>query len=192
MPFDRNQFISDCRAALAQDSSYRGVRELVARAVSEPRAVIKELGEPVRGQIQQLYRSDNLTILNLIWAPKMTLFPHNHNMWAVIGIYGGREDNIFWRRIPGCPQGRIEAVGARSLSDKDAVPLGPDVIHSVTNPIARLTGALHIYGGDFFGEYRSEWDPETLIERRCDPERLVRIFDDENRRSCELSIASPS
>ena len=28
----------------------------------------------------------------------MTLFPHDHAMWAVIGIYGGREDNIFWKR----------------------------------------------------------------------------------------------
>ena len=27
--------------------------------------------------------------------------PHNHEMWAVIGVYTGREDNIFWRRIPG-------------------------------------------------------------------------------------------
>jgi len=26
-------------------------------------------------------------------------------MWAVIGVYTGREDNIFWRRVPGplCP-----------------------------------------------------------------------------------------
>ena len=25
-------------------------------------------------------------------------------MWAVIDIYTGREDNIFWRRVPGAPQ----------------------------------------------------------------------------------------
>jgi len=24
----------------------------------------------------------DLTILNLIWAPRMTILPHNHNMWA--------------------------------------------------------------------------------------------------------------
>jgi len=27
----------------------------------------------------------------------MTIMPDNHRMWAVIGIYTGREDNIFWR-----------------------------------------------------------------------------------------------
>jgi predicted metal-dependent enzyme (double-stranded beta helix superfamily) len=50
-------------------------------------------------------------------------------MWAVIGIYTGREDNIFWRRIPGAPGGKLEAAGARALSEKDAVPLGRDIIH---------------------------------------------------------------
>jgi hypothetical protein len=38
-------------------------------------------------------------------------------------------------------------------------------VHSVTNPIPRLTGAIFVYGGDFFSVARSEWDPETLVER---------------------------
>jgi uncharacterized protein YjbI with pentapeptide repeats len=45
-----------------------------------------------------LYHASDLTILNVVWAPRMTIMPHNHQMWAVIGIYTGREDNIFWRR----------------------------------------------------------------------------------------------
>ena len=49
---------------------------------------------------------------------------------------------------------------------KDAEPLGDNIIHSVTNPIPRLTGAIHVYGGDFFAAERSEWDPETLQEGR--------------------------
>jgi hypothetical protein len=40
----------------------------------------------------------------------------------------------------------------------DAEPLGHNVIHSVTNPIPRLTVAMHVYGGDFFAAERSEWD----------------------------------
>lgn len=178
--FSLDQFIADCRAARAQDPSYKAVREVVARAVSEPAAVIKGLGEPERGEIQTLYRSNDLTILNVIWAPRMTLLPHNHQMWAVIGIYTGREDNIFWRRVPGGEGGKVEAAGAKALSEKDAEPLGPDVIHSVTNPIPRLTGAIHVYGGDFFADGRSEWDPETLHEQRCDVQRILRTFEEAN------------
>jgi len=94
-------------------------------------------------------------------------------MWALIGVYTGREDNIFWRRIPG---GKVEAAGARALCEKDAEPLGHQVIHSVTNPIPRLTGAIHVYGGDFFAEQRSEWEPDTLEERPYDVERARSVF----------------
>ena len=143
--FDVEEFVADCRAVLERDRSSAAVYEVVARAVSEPSALIKALGEPARGQIQRIYHSPQLTVLNVIWAPKMTIFPHNHDMWAVIGIYSGREDNVFWRRLPEDSH-RVEAAGAKSLCDKDAVPLGRDIIHSVTNPIGRLTGALHVYG----------------------------------------------
>ncbi|HVN69901.1 MAG TPA: hypothetical protein VMU38_09680 [Candidatus Binatia bacterium] len=178
--FDLDEFVADCRSALAQGSEH-AVREVVARAVSDPAAVIKRLGEPRRGELQRLYRSPELTVLNVIWAPKMTIFPHNHDMWAVIGIYSGREDNVFWRRLPGEAR-KVEAAGAKSLCDSDAVPLGRDIIHSVTNPIGRFTGAIHVYGGDFFDANRSEWDPESLLERPCDPERIARIFEEENDR----------
>jgi predicted metal-dependent enzyme (double-stranded beta helix superfamily) len=178
--FDVDQFVADCRAALKQDASHKFVREVVARAVSDPGVVLKALGEPQRAEMQVLHRSSDLTVLNVIWAPLMTLLPHNHQMWAVIGIYTGREDNIFWRRVPGSEHGKVEAAGARALSEKDAEPLGRDIIHSVTNPIARLTGALHVYGGDFFGVPRSEWDAESLQEQACDGAKMARRFEEAN------------
>ena len=172
------RFIQDCRAAHAADPSHKGVREVVARAVADPGSVLKWLGEPKRGEVQKLYHSPGLTILNVVWAPYMTIYPHNHRMWAVIGVYTGREDNIFWRRI-GL---KVEAAGAQALCQRDAVPLGPDIIHSVTNPIPRLSGAIHVYGGDFFAVERSEWDPESLIEGRYDAQKTMRAFEEANAR----------
>lgn len=177
--FDLDQLVLDCHVALRTDSSQKNVREVVARAVSDCSGLLRALGEPQRAEMQVLHRSGDLTVLNVVWAPWMTLLPHNHQMWAVIGIYTGREDNIFWRRLPGV-SGKVEAAGARALSEKDAEPLGCDVIHSVTNPIPRLTGAIHVYGGDFFGVPRSEWDPETLREQCCDGEKMRRRFDEAN------------
>src|SRR5262249_29998791 len=150
-------------------------------SVSEPAAVLEALSEPKRAGLHKLYHAHDLTILNVIWAPMMTLLPHNHQMWAVIGIYTGREDNIFWRRGPNGQRGRVEAVGAKALCKRDAEPLGHNIIHSVTNPIPRFTGAIHVYGGDFFKPgKRSEWDPETLLEEPWDPERAVRRFEEAN------------
>jgi predicted metal-dependent enzyme (double-stranded beta helix superfamily) len=179
--FEVEQFVADCRAAFAEDTSHKAIREVLARAMSDPSAVLKGLGEPKRAEIRKLFHSDSLTIINVVWAPKMMVMPHNHRMWAVIGIYTGREDNIFWRRIRGTSN-KIEAVGAKELCEMDAEPLGTDIIHSVINPIERLTGAIHIYGGDFFGAERSEWDSLTLQEHRSDGERTQRMFEEANAR----------
>ena len=181
--FDLFQFVADCRAALDADRSHKYVRDVVARSVSDPAAVRAALGEPKRAGLHKLYQSSDMTVLNVVWAPMMTILPHNHQMWAVIGIYTGREDNIFWRRIPGTP-GKVEAAGAKALSVGQAEPLGHNIIHSVTNPIPRLTGAIHVYGGDFFNPgRRSEWNPETLLEEPFDPERAVRRFEEANKLS---------
>lgn len=177
--FELDRFIDDCRTAIQDDPTYKAVREVVARAVSEPAAVLQGLGEPRRAGIQKLHRSPELTIINVIWAPRMTIMPHDHRIWAVIGVYTGREDNIFWRRLEDQP-GRVEAAGAKALSERDAVPLGRDIIHSVTNPIPRLTGAIHVYGGDFYDTPRSEWDPETLREAPYSVDKTLRIFDEAN------------
>lgn len=175
--FDKDQFVADCRAALDGANTSRNVREVVARAVSDPAAVIAGLGEPKPGGIVPLHRSRELTVINVFWPPNMVIMPHNHSMWAVIGVYGGREDNILWRRLPEAAAGRIEAAGAKSLSTRDVQVFGPEVIHSVVNPIPRVTGALHIYGGDFFGVDRSEWDPDSLEEKAYDMQKALKMFE---------------
>jgi predicted metal-dependent enzyme (double-stranded beta helix superfamily) len=180
--FELEHFLAECRAAVANDASPQAVREVVARVVSDPASVLKGLGAPQRAGVQTLYHADDLTVLKVIWGPYMTIMPHNHEMWAVIGIYTGREDNILWRRLPQAENGKIEAAGAKALVEQDAFPLGRDIIHSVTNPIPRLTGAIHVYGGDFFAVERSEWDPETLVECPYNVEKNMRLFEQANAR----------
>lgn len=158
---DIERFVHDVRRARQESDGQRAVEAVLRRAVSEPNRVLAGLGEPVEAGIHTIHRAENLTILNVVWAPLMVLLPHNHNMWASIGIYTGREDNILWERR----RDGVTAKGAASLSEKQVFGLPADAIHSVTNPIGRLTGAIHVYGGDFFSSGRSEWDAETLRER---------------------------
>ncbi|MCV2869261.1 hypothetical protein OEW28_11545 [Defluviimonas sp. WL0002] len=176
--FNLEAFVEDCKAAVRDDPTHGAVAELLKGAMTDLSAVLDELGEPTSGGLSAIYKSPQLTILNVVWKPQMVLMPHDHNMWAVIGIYTGREDNIFWRRVKDDPLGRIEAAGAKALAAGDVAPLGKDVIHSVTNPICKYTGALHIYGGDFFEAERLEWEAEGLTERRWDPERAKALFED--------------
>jgi len=179
---DLDRFIADCKAAVAEDPSHKLVREVVERAVVAPDAVMKAVGEPRLGCVEALHRGDDVTILNVVWPPLFTIMPHKHRMWAVIGVYTGGEDNMFWRRIGDPGKSRIEAAGACSLRVGDTEPLGRDIVHSVTNPIGKLTGAIHVYGGDFFAVQRSEWDPETLVERAYDIDKNMRLFQEANAR----------
>ena len=162
--FDIDRFIEDCRAAVGEDETHKAAREVVARALDDSAAVVAALGEPRESGVHKLYADDDITIVNVVWAPWMTVMPHNHEMWAVIGVYTGREDNVFWRRVADAGDGRVEAAGAKALCERDVAPLGRDIIHSVTNPIPRFTGAIHVYGGDFYTTPRSQWDAETLRE----------------------------
>ncbi|HEY1795133.1 MAG TPA: hypothetical protein VGG57_03345 [Stellaceae bacterium] len=180
--FDLDQFIADCRAAVAADPSHKAAREVVARGVADPTGVLKAVGEPRFGAVEALYRGDDVTILNVVWPPLFTVMPHEHRMWAVIGVYTGGEDNVYWRRLGEAGNSRVEIAGGCALRVGDAEPLGRDIVHSVTNPMGKLTGAIHVYGGDFFAVKRSEWDPETLTERPYDIDKNMRLFQEANAR----------
>ena len=69
--FDKDRFIADCRAALDGRDSARNVREVMARAVADPTAVLSALGEPKAGGIVPIHRSPDLTIINVLWPVNM-------------------------------------------------------------------------------------------------------------------------
>jgi predicted metal-dependent enzyme (double-stranded beta helix superfamily) len=179
--FDIPRFIAACADAVKGADAERHVRELVKEAVSDPAALARAIGDPERAGIVPLHRSADLTVMSFTWAPWMCLKPHDHNMWSAVGIYFGREDNVFWRRT----EASIEAAGARSLGAGDVATLGKDIIHSVTNPIGKMTRAIHVYGGDFFAppSPRHEWDHETLTERPWDLEATKKLFAEAEERA---------
>ena len=167
-----DDLVAACVDAMAESDPRGGVRDVLTRAVADHR-VVDALERPSPG-LNVLYRSSQLTVLNVIWPPLMSLFPHDHRMWAAIGIYGGREDNAFYRRSGNS----LVPSGGRELTDGAVLLLGDDAIHSVHNPArSSYTGAIHVYGGDFVGTPRSQWDAETLQEQAYDLDVVRQEFD---------------
>ena len=134
-----DQFVADCRAALRQSTPELAVKELLERTVASPSEVEAALGAPREGKVGVLHHAPDLTILNVVWTPGMAVYPHDHRMWAVIGLYGGREDNTFYRRSP---EG-LQVAGGKQLETGNVAVLGQSVIHSVANPLRVFTGAIH-------------------------------------------------
>lgn len=177
--FDRDRFIADCVAASAE-TSHKVIREVVAQAVADPASLMAAFGEPTQAGVTILHRTPTLTILNLVWGPGQMTTPHNHHMWAAIGLYGGREDNIYWKVTNGEPG--LAAAAARSLGVGETELLGRDIIHSVINPLQKLTGAIHVYGGDLITAEREEWEAEQLRMQPFDGRKSARGFSQANDR----------
>jgi predicted metal-dependent enzyme (double-stranded beta helix superfamily) len=178
--FDVDDFVARCVEARAESEPRRAVREVLTRALSRPNEVAEAMA-PSEGGLTLLHHAPDLTVIHVVWAPKMNLYPHDHRIWAAIGIYAGQEDNAFYRRA--VPDGRtLTESGGKELRAGDTVMLGDDTIHEVTNPTDRLTGAIHIYGGDFVNQPRSQWGPGPVVERPYDIEDARRQFAMANER----------
>ena len=170
--------VARCQAALAEHTPALAVRDVLDELVADPARLEQALGPVEIGGITTLHNAADLTVLHVAWTPGMSLYPHEHRMWAAIGMYGGQEDNAFFRRAP---KG-LEATGGRELPAGDVLVMGDQAIHSVANSRREFAVALHVYGGDFFSVERSDWDFETFEERPRDFERIRRLFDEANAR----------
>ncbi len=137
------------------------VREVLAGFLADWEGAPDWVGPIEAGDFSVIHRDDALTIMNIIWPPGVITEPHNHNSWAVIGIYQGREDNLLWQR----DGDGIVPRGALTLAAGDTYAMDRDDIHTAFNPSQSLTGAIHIYEGDFLTTPKREWDPITHEER---------------------------
>jgi predicted metal-dependent enzyme (double-stranded beta helix superfamily) len=174
--FDVDEFVAECRSALTESQPRLAVRDLLERTVSRSDELEAAL-PATRGELKPLYKSPELTVLNVIWAPGMSLYPHDHRMWAAIGIFRGREDNTLFRR-----SGEdLTRSGTKELDEGDVLLLGDDAVHAVENPLAECTAAIHVYGGDFFNREMSQWDPDTL-EPQLEIKPPERFFEEANER----------
>lgn len=175
--FDVDEFLAECQACLGETDSPLAVKELLQRTMQRPDRVANAMGTATKAEIVPLHVSDDLTVLRVVWAPQMTFRPHNHRTWAAIGLYGGQEDNTFYRRAD---RGLTES-GGKVLQTGDAAVLGADVIHAVANPRRTFSGAIHIYGGNLPAtKGRSEWDPESGEECPFDMDAANRYMAEAN------------
>ena len=172
--FDIDEFVADCRAALAEGEPHGAVREVVQRAMATPAQVAAAL-DPTEGGFTLLHHAPDLTVLHVVWAPGMRIYPHDHRMWAAIGIYAGQEDNEFFRRAAD-DRRALTGSGGKQLVVGDVALLGASTIHAVTNPLSSLTGAIHVYGGDFVHQPRSQWGPGSAQEAPYDIDEARRQF----------------
>jgi predicted metal-dependent enzyme (double-stranded beta helix superfamily) len=96
MPVDRDTLLAELLNAVDEGEPRLAVKTVLDRTLAN--GELREMfGEPVGG-LHVLHNSPDLTVLNLVCAPGVLSLPHDHRMWAAIGVYEGREENAFFRR----------------------------------------------------------------------------------------------
>ena len=173
MAFDLAGFVESCLRALDEPEPLLAVREIVSEAVADGAGIDRELGAPTRWRVEDLHVSPRLTVQRIIWGPGVRVAPHEHRMWAITGVYGGKEEQSFYR----VQDRQLVAAGGTTLAERDVQLLGSDAIHAVLNPLPRLTAALHVYGGDLNATDRRAFDARTGRERLMDRALSDRFVD---------------
>ena len=179
--FSIDQLVADLVDARRRSASHAGaaVREVMGRTVAEPSAIEAALGDAADlPTFSTWHNDDELTVLHVLWPPGVDLFAHDHRMWAAIGLYGGREDNALFRTLPA---GELELRDTKTLRSGDTVLLGDDTVHAVANPSREWTGAIHVYGGDYFTTGRRMWPTRDAQPEEFDAARLTRVLDNAAR-----------
>src|SRR4051812_50188061 len=85
-----DDIVERCRTAVGEHTPALAVRDVIDELVRDPGALATAIGPVTEGGIRPLHRADDLTVLHIAWTPGMQLNPHEHAMWAVVGLYGGQ------------------------------------------------------------------------------------------------------
>lgn len=151
--FELPRFIADLRRAATEPDPAAAIRRMMAAALAEPAAVAAGLPDGPEDEVL-LHADDAVTLYDVRLAPGMLYPAHEHGMAAVIGLYRGREVNVFYRETAA---GTVDEAARREVGAGEVLPLGRDVIHAVANPDATRSGALHAYLGDLTRVDRRLW-----------------------------------
>jgi predicted metal-dependent enzyme (double-stranded beta helix superfamily) len=164
-PFDVDGFVAECLEAVTGADPVGAVREAMARAMRRPQALVDRFPVPTDADDDGvLHRSPELFVACAVFPRGFTTGIHDHATPAIIGVWGGHEDNLLYRfppDRPGRPRAEgLESSGARRVDTGEVLVLGPETIHDVHAPTGRWSGALHVYLADLPTLERHSWrDP---------------------------------
>jgi predicted metal-dependent enzyme (double-stranded beta helix superfamily) len=181
---DISELIDACREVSGGDTPTEDVSELVGTFLHQP-DLTGLVGAGDRSTYEALYRGEDILVLHGVVPPTPApVAPHDHRMWAVIGVYQGLEHNQLFARTEG---GGLEPVDRFTVAAGEVRTLDPSTIHSVQARGDQYLGAIHVYGGDLFGTPRSTWVDD--VECPMDESALPAFFERLRRREAELGRA---
>ena len=152
--FDLDMFIGSCVAARGEIDPVGALSEVVERAIHDPGALDDAFPIPVDPSDDGvLFSSADLFIVQGVFPREFVNGIHDHTVGAIIGVWGGYEDNHLFRRTAT----GIEPTEVRRVHAGEALVLDAEAIHDVHAPSRTWSAALHVYLGDITTLDRNSW-----------------------------------
>ncbi|MCZ6544830.1 MAG: cysteine dioxygenase family protein [Chloroflexi bacterium] len=164
-------FVQEARTLVAagtnSDATLSALADPLERIIARPDCLTDFEGvdtpSPDKGFV--IHRSQELTVLAVVWPAGGSAPIHNHNGWAMEGVIAGEELNHNYARVDDglTPwQAKLEAIDPSRVraGETTFLPDPPADIHSVEIPSGK-TVAIHLYGLDLLNQWRYRFDLET-------------------------------
>ena len=162
MTFSFDKFVTEIRAAAVSDKPTHAIRTLMQNALETPEALVADNPLEEGADEIMLFEDDTVSVWVCRFDPHTVVPPHEHKMNAFIGVFKGREKNLFFRN---------EADGLKYISTKiiDAgqmTSIGADGLHAVVAEGEEDCYSFHVYAGPLSKIKRSlfDWDTGQALE----------------------------
>jgi len=166
------QLLTDARAAAAGADPVASLKAILEQFLVHAADIEAALPATLPDEAL-LHASAELTAFHIRLPAGIQYPPHAHGMVALLGLYRGRETNLFYRRAGKA----LIAAGEVEYRAPTVVALPADVIHAVCNRGTTPSAAIHLYLGNLPQKERSMWHPDLSGERSYDQ----RVYEDWGR-----------
>ncbi len=166
-----DDFVGQCRALAHSPTAENEIAAATRDLITAPDA-IKACAPSLNptassgGDEATIFEDDTLTVMVLATPPGIDQPPHDHEMSAIIGIYGGGEVHRFYRRVESEPA--IVASGGKTIRAGETLTMGPTAIHAIAAEGDEVCYAVHTYLGRLSTVERSLFNPDTLLPEPMD------------------------
>ena len=177
------EFIRDVKQILAvnpdQEANLEVVAERMRKLVAEP--IIRNWQEELPGNVHSgqqsgiVYQDESgLALMHASFGPEAMTPIHNHNSWAIVGVYRGRDLYQKWRRIDAgneAGNAQVELIEEHVLEPGEVtiVPAPPQDIHAQQGYGGETVYELVLFGTNPTGKPRLYFDPAQDIAYTVQP-----------------------
>jgi predicted metal-dependent enzyme (double-stranded beta helix superfamily) len=169
--FSIESFADSCKQAmLAADNEQKALRVVLEQTIAH--VGVDNMIEALEGAIPAgasvgemiVHASSELTLLYGRIPPKFQSGIHNHTIFACIAQLEGHETNTIYEENG--EEGTLSANKTVTINPGEIIDLPADVVHSIANPDAKTSRALHVYAGNFraIEDQRSLWASDSHEE----------------------------